>query len=247
MPPSVNSANGLTFRDEFQTLIAHSEDGGSDIILGVNAMKEYGGVWRKRAILGHTCISSRTSANRAVRGGQPRRASPAYNALDLGISIRLLYDRQNKGPQYNPNLHAAQFQLFLTVQNHNTKSKGFSDYYWFGVSLYDNRREVTSLFCMQDVSQARKKGTEKFIYDVGLAPFTSQVVAKGNWVAVRGDLLPHIRAGMDECWKRGFLPDSKDWADYRVGGIFLGWEIPGLNDAAVAVKDLSLRAKLKGK
>jgi hypothetical protein len=57
---------------------------------------------------------------------------------------------------------------------------------------------------------------------LGLAPFTSEVVAKGNWVAVYGDLLPHIRAGLDECWKRGFLPDSKDLADYRIGGIFLG-------------------------
>lgn len=135
----------------------------------------------------------------------------------------------------------------VTVQNLNRQSKGFSDYFWFGVSLYDNRREVTRIFAMQDVSQARKKGTEKYIYDVGLAPFTSQVVAKRDWVAVRGDLLPHIRAGMEECWKRGFLSDSKDLADYRVSGVFFGWEIPCLNDAAVAVKSLSLAATVTGK
>ena len=95
--------------------------------------------------------------------------------LDLNVSVRLLYDHQNRGPQFNPDIHAAQFQFFLTVQNLNTKSKGFSDYYWFGVSLYDNRREVTSLFAMQDVSQARKQGTEKFIYDV---PGFPRVLAK---------------------------------------------------------------------
>ncbi len=238
--------SGLTFHDDFQTLIVHPEGGDADIILGVNAMKEYGGVWRKPGDpWPHLYLQQDISLPRIERGV----AAPTVaqlQRLDLAVSIRLLYDRQNKGPEFNPNVHAAQFQLFLTVQNLNRQSKGFSDYYWFGVSLYDNRREVTSLFAMQDVSQARKKGTEKFIYDVGIAPFTSEVVAKGHWVKVHGDVLPHIRAGMEECWKRGFLTDSRDPADYRVGGIFLGWEIPGLNDAAVAVKDLSLIATLKG-
>jgi hypothetical protein len=234
--------DGLTFRDEFQTLIVHSEDADADIILGVNAMKEYGGVWRKP---GDPWPHLYVQQDICQPGSRLWATAPTIadlERLNMDISVRLLYDHQNRGSQFNPDVHAAQFQFFLSVQNLNTKSKGFSDYYWFGVSLYDNRREVTSLLAMQDVSQARKKGTEKFIYDVGLAPFTSQVVAKGHWVAVHGDLLPHIRAGLDECWKRGFLPDSKDLADYRIGGIFLGWEIPGLNDAAVAVKNLSLIA-----
>ncbi len=238
--------NGFSFHDDYQTLIAHPEDNDADIILGINAMKEYGGVWRQPGDpWPHLYLQQDISqSRRGLESGPPTVAN--LQRLNLEISVRLLYDRQHRGPEFNPNVHAAQFQLFLTVQNLNPKSKGFSDYYWFGVSLYDNRREVTTLFAMQDVSQARKKGTEKFIYDVGIAPFTSAVVAKGNWVTVRGDVLPHIRAGMEECWKRGFLPDSKDPGDYRVAGVFLGWEIPGLNDAAVAVKNLSLVAGAKG-
>lgn len=239
--------NGLTFRDDFQTLIVHPEDGDADIVLGVNAMKEYGGIWREP---GDPWPHLYVQQDICQPGSRMWATAPTVadlERLNLNLSVRLLYDHQNRGPGFNPNVHAAQFQFFLTVQNLNTKSKGFSDYYWFGVSLYDNRRDVTTVFAAQDKSQPRKKGTEKFIYDVGLAPFTSEVVAKGNWVAVHGDLLPHIRTGLEECWKRGFLPDSKDVADYRIGGIFLGWEIPGLNDASVAVKNLSLTATLKAK
>ncbi len=239
--------NGLTFRDDFQTLIAHPEDEDADIILGVNAMKEYGGVWRKAGDPWPHLYLQQDICQPGSRMWATAPTIADLERLNLGISVRLLYDHQNRGPEFNPNVHAAQFQLFLTVQNLNRQSKGFSDYFWFGVSLYDNRREVTNLFYMQDVSQAHKEGTEKFIYDVGLAPFTSQVVGKGSWVTVRGDLLPHIRAGMGECWKRGFLHDSNNPADYRVGGIFLGWEVPGLNDAAVAVKNLSLSATLNAK
>jgi hypothetical protein len=234
--------NGLTYHDDFQTLIVHPDGIDADIILGVNAMKEYGGVWRRpgdpwpHLYLQQDLVHARNGA-----------AMPAISKLDrlnLAISVKLLYDHQHKGPEFNPSLHAAQFQLFLTVQNFNPKSPGFNDYYWFGVSLYDSRLDVTKLFAMQDKSQARKKGTEKFIYDVGIAPFTTDVVASGKWIPVRGDVLPHIKAGLKECWNRGFLRDSKDPADYRISGIFFGWEIPGLNDAAMAVKKLSLVATL---
>lgn len=239
--------NGMTFHDDFQTLIVHPEDVAADIVLGINSMKEYGGVWRQAGDpWPHLYLQQDISHPRDWFGSAPPTIAN-FARLNLDISVRLLYDRQHKGPEFNPNLHAAQFQLFLTVQNLNQRSKGFNDYYWFGVSLYDSRHDVTQLFAMQDKSQARKKGTEKFIYDVGVAPFTSEVVAKGNWVTVRGDVLPHIDAGLKECWKRGFLSDSKDRADYRVSGIFIGWEIPGLNDAAVAVKNLSLIATPKAK
>ena len=239
--------NGLAFQDDFQTLIVHPEGNDADVILGVNAMKEYGGIWRQPGDpWPHLYVQQEISGP----GGWLGFAAPTLadlERLDLDLSVRLLYDHQPKGPGFNPNVHAAQFTLFLTVQNLNRQSKGFGDYYWFGVALYDNRHKVTKLFVMQDKGQARKKGTEKLIYDVGIAAFTSAVVAKGNWVAIRGDVLPHLRAGLAECWKRGFLPDSKDPADYRIGGLVLGWEIPGLNDAAAAVKNLSLRATAKAK
>ncbi len=171
---------GLTFRDAFQTLIVHPENDAADIILGVDAVKEFDGVWRRPGDpWPHLYLQQDISGlHSSSDSSQPNIAD--LKRLDLAISIRLIYDRQVKGPERDPALHAAQFQLFVTVQNRNRRSKGFDDYYWFGVSLYDNRRLVTSLFAAQDKSQARKKGTEKFIYDVGIAPFTSEVVAKGN-------------------------------------------------------------------
>jgi hypothetical protein len=143
-------------------------------------------------------------------------------------------------------LHGAHFLLLFTVQNLNPRwSKGRGDYYWFGIALYDSRRKVTSLSVMQDKSSPQKKGTEKLIYNVGIAPFTSAVVADGQWVTVQGDLLPHMRAGLQEAWKRGYLAGSQEMSDYRIGSANLGWEVPGLNDVAIAVKDLRAVATLK--
>ncbi len=238
--------NGLTFRDDYQTLIVHPEDDSADIILGVNAMKEYGGVWRKPGdTWPHLYINQKISVSY-----DGKKAAPSVvdiTRLDLNVSIRLLYDHQNKTQEFNPKLHTAQFLLFLTIQNLNRQSEGFGDYYWFGISFYDSRHEVTRLAAMQDAGQGKKKGTGKFIYNVGIAPFTSEVVANGKWVTVKGDILPHIRAGLEECWKRGYLSDSKDPSDYYISAIVIGWEIPGLNDAAIAMKKMSLDATFKEK
>ena len=88
-------------------------------------------------------------------------------------------------------------------------------------------------------------GTDKFIYDVGVKPFTDKVVGAGEWVAVEGDLLPHILAGLRQCWQRGYLADSQDLADYRIGSCVVGWEVTGLNDCAIAVEGLRATAALK--
>jgi len=55
---------------------------------------------------------------------------------------------------------------------------------------------------------------------------TSEVVADGHWVNLQGDILPHILAGLQEAWKRGYLPASQNLSDYRIGSLVMGWEIP---------------------
>ena len=43
--------------------------------------------------------------------------------------------------------------------------------------------------------------------------------------------------------KRGFLEDSNDLADYHISGMNIGWEVPGLFDIEMQVRNLSLKAR----
>lgn len=238
-------ANGFTFNDDYGRLDVHPAGGDADVILGVNASKEFGGVYRKQGEpWPHLYLSQRISSP----GGHLAAGSPSIAELarvDFSVDVRLLHDRANKTASHKRSIHAAQFVFFFTIQNLNRKSPGYGDYYWFGVLLYDDRKPVTSLFAMHDKGSPLKKGTDKLIYDIGVAPFTKEVVAQGGWVSVRGDLLPHILAGLQEGWKRGYLPASHELADYRFGSVVTGFEITGLNDVAVAVKGLRAAATLK--
>ena len=71
------------------------------------------------------------------------------------------------------------------------------------------------------------------------------MIGDGQWVTLQGDLLPYMLQGMQECWKHGYLSRSTDLADYRIGGLCMGWEITGLDDAAMALRGLRATATLK--
>ncbi len=234
--------DGLSFSDEFTLLDVHPESGEADVVLGLNADKEYGGVYRQKGDpWPHVYLTQRISDPSGHLGADAPTLAD-MKAIDFSMDVKLLYDRANPKAGRIRSVHAAQFLLFFTIQNLNRQSEGHGDYYWFGIALYDDREPVTFLHAMQDKGSQKKKGTDKLIYNVGIRPFTSEVVADGRWVTVRGDILPHILAGLREAWKRGYLPASQNLSDYRIGSLVMGWEIPGLNDAAVAFKNLRATA-----
>jgi len=235
----------FTFRDEWQWLSFNPVGQDADIILGVNAYKEFEGRFRPKGDPWPHLFLSQRMGSPGDRTGKDGLRLADLAGLEFGLSLRLLHDRRHAGADHDPRIHAAQFVFFLTVRNANEQSPGHGDYYWFGVMLYDDRYPLTSLRAQRDGGSPRKRGTEKLIYDIGLAPFTDAVVASGDWMEVDGELLPHVIAGLEEAWRRGYLTGSRDLQDYAVGGLFLGWEITGLNDAAMALKNVSLRARTK--
>ena len=239
------TTNGFYFKDNYEMLAIHPTNADADVICGVNGDHEFGGVLREPGDpWPHLYLEQRISGPRGHLGATAPTLAD-IKKIDFAVSIKLLFDRKKSGPTYSRHVHAAHYLFFFTVQNLNHKSTGYGDYYWFGIALYDDRYAVTALSAMQDKGSAKKKGTNKFIYDIGMKPFTDKVVAAGDWVSVTGDLLPHIIAGLQECWRGGYLTASQNLADYGIGGCVVGWEVTGLNDVAIAVKGLRATATLK--
>lgn len=153
----------------------------------------------------------------------------------LHVEARLLRSKLLKTEDYSPDLHAAQAQIFFSVQNRNRASPGYGQYLWFGIPLYDDRSRSPKAFQAQDTG-----GTNMFIYTPGASVFTNQSAHDGEWISIDKDLLPLMREGLATAWTRGFLNDSHAWADYRIAEMNLGWEVPGLFDVEMQVRNLSL-------
>ncbi len=202
----------------------------ADVALAINAKAEYG--------------------HRARRKGEPWvhllvqqnfEKPPALSKLRtarLHLEARLLQSKLFRTDDYSADLHAAQFQMFLMVQNRNHQSPGYGHLLWFGIPVYDDRSRFPKAYQAQDFG-----GTNMFIFTPGGETCTQTSAHDGKWITIQKDVLPLIREGLHTAWARGFLSDSKSLADYHITGMNLGWEVPGIFHVAMQVRNLSLQAE----
>ena len=141
---------------------------------------------------------------------------------------------------YSPALHAAQYLVYLTIANVNPKSSGYHDCFWFGIPIYDNRSVMVPAYEARDFGQ-----TKLFIFTPGSDNFSHQSTHDGQWVTFERDLLPLWREGLEHAWSKGFFKARPEPADFRPLGIFIGWEVPGMFDAELEIRGLSLRADVR--
>lgn len=158
-------------------------------------------------------------------------------AAKFHLEARLLKANNLHRGDYDPGVHAAQFQVFFTVQNRNRQSAGHGDLLWFGIPIFDNRHQHPPEFKSKDFG-----GTEKFIFTPAATTFTPATAHDGEWVVIDRDLLPLMREALELAWAKGFLSGSTNVADYAIGGMNMGWELPGMFDVAIETRKLSLIA-----
>ena len=210
----------------------------SDLVLTINGQNEYGGTFRSISDPWPALLVQQSISEPGGHLGNQAPSIAEMASLNFQIEARLLFDNQITSGGYDSSIHASQYNIFYTVQNLNPASSGYGDFLWFGTALYDDRFDVTGKVVLVDGF------TQKLIYSVGIEPFTSEKIADGNWMTIHGNLLPHIKAGLQEAWNRGILLDSQDLADYKIGGVNLGWEMPGLNNASLQIRNYSVTASL---
>ncbi|MCC6354563.1 MAG: hypothetical protein IT577_11800 [Verrucomicrobiae bacterium] len=199
----------------------------ADVAFRVNAMAEYGARARQK---GEPWVH--LLVEQAFERPPPL---TELRSARLHVEARLLRCVRAAMGGYSPHLHAAQFQIFLTVQNLNRQSPGYGRYLWFGVPIYDDRRRIP-----QEHKTLDTGGTGMFIFSPRGDAYCSESAHDGGWVTIRRDILPLLLEALETAWSRGFLAESRDASDYRISGINLGWELPGTFDAEMRVRNLSL-------
>ncbi|MBP7053047.1 MAG: hypothetical protein KBE65_18740 [Phycisphaerae bacterium] len=165
------------------------------------------------------------------------------DGIRLAITLRLVHCVNHiPAGQYDPGLHAAQFQMFFIVKNIAPASQDRGDYFWFGVPFFDSRHDIPPAYMARDAGKGDATG--KFIYTLDARSLGIAPLSDGRWIVVQADLLPFIRSGLQEAVKRGYLKDAT-LHGYAVANMNLGWEIPGTFDAAIQVRDLDISAIIR--
>ncbi len=210
------------------TLGAVGSDMG-DLGMAVRASAEYGSLARKSGEPWVHLLVEQNIAN------PPSLAD--LSAARLHVEARLIASEKRPMPDYSPGLHAAQFQIFFSVQNLNRQSPGYGKYLWFGIPIYDDRNRVVPTHKARDTG-----GTNMFIYTPAGDVFSPKSTHERKWITIDTDLLPLMREGLENAWLENFLKESQSLADYRIAAMNIGWEVPGTFDVDLAIRRLSLRA-----
>jgi hypothetical protein len=201
----------------------------ADLVLAVDGIREYGGAPR---------LATEPWTHLLVEQ-EFRKMIPVtqLSGLRFRISVRLLKCHADPEVTLDPGIHATQFLFYLSIQNRNEQSPGFGDYVWFGVPLYDNREPMPGRYVAHD------PGTDRLIYTLATETLARESTHSGEWVTFEKDLLPDVRAALEEAWTQGYLKGSRDPADFAAAGMNLGWEVPGSYDVAAQVRGLRFLAQ----
>lgn len=159
-------------------------------------------------------------------------------ACNFRLEAQLKHSRLVRTNDYSPARHAAQFLVYLTVANRNPKAAGYQECFWFGIPVYDNRERIVPAYEAQDFGD-----TKLFIFTPASDTFTAKSTHDGEWVTFQKDLLPLLRQGLEHARGKGFIKGSGDLADFRPLGIFIGWEVPGMFDIDLQIRNLSLKTE----
>ncbi len=226
---TTNSAGYIVLSNAAKTVRLRPTAGtGPDLVLAANSAEEYGRTARS---------AEQPWVHLLVE--QDFKQTPFLDqitAARLHVEARLVRAHNLHQGDYDPGRHAAQFQIFLTVQNRRPGSPGHGDLLWFGIPIYDNRHRQPPEFKSRDFG-----GTGKFIFTPAASVFTTESAHDQRWITIDYDLLPLLREAVETAWAKGFLPSSQKLEDYAIGGMNLGWELPGTFDVELELRNLSLR------
>ena len=200
--------------------------------LAVNADAEYGGVYRQPGQNWPHLLIQQDIFDMA----NPQANSPIhrFQSVTLELDVELVYAHHVKEAGYDPALHACQYLMYLTLQNRNVNHPDYGNYIWFGLTFYDDR------FVTLPESIAYDVGTGKYMFQIASSAFMPASLHDQPKASIHVELLPYLMASVQDAIDKGIL-HSSDLEDYYLGGMNMGFEVPGRSVATVRVMDFHLR------
>lgn len=162
------------------------------------------------------------------------------NFLDFYLEFELT-KVENKTVSFNRDLHTALFIWYITL-NYLSPDGTTSDYFWFGLPIYDYRHDFSPFFAQQD--SGKEDRTDKFIVNLAGDTFLNDVVDVDMPQYMLFDAYESVKMAYDIAFSRGFLKDTV-FEDMKIGSMYIGWELPGSFDVSMSVYKISIKTGIR--
>lgn len=226
--------NYYTWENQYKSLsVGISPANQTEVIFGIDSNAEYSGNYRRRdesRTWPHLLISQTIAIPENLQNYRPL----AYaKKMMLSLDIQVLSAHNIKKSGYDKSIHASQFVLYFTLQNLNPNTKSYKKYIWFGVPLYDDRFPFPSAATFID------KATQSLIWAPDGREILSTSLHDLKMHSIYIDLLPNMKKAIDYAYRKGIM-DTNNLNDFYIGHMNTGFEVPGLAQLQVKIKNLGL-------
>jgi hypothetical protein len=228
--PEVLDNQTIRMGNKAKSVTISSSNAGNDLILALDSRPEYDGKVRtKGQAWPHLLVEQSV---------QPIVLFKDISRIAFTIEARLLTNACFKLEGYTRNLHTAQFPMTFIVQNRNKQSKGFGDFIWFCVALYDERKPFSDLYAAKDTADP----SAKMIYTPPSKTFSQQTLHDGDWATFsHTNLCTLFSEAISLARTRGYLKESPDFGDFAISSVNIGWEVTGINNVAIQIRNLDIK------
>jgi len=226
--------DGITYSNAGKSIAFKTIDGSTQITMKMFGSKEYLTPRKFGEDWPHLLLEETFENPLAVS---------SIDTLNFNLDFRILFSELKMNPEsYNPGIHTTQFTVYLTIQNKNKDSKGYGDFIWFGIPLYDYRYDIIEEYSAADIG--KDDASNKFIFSTASTNLFEEVAKDGRWIQISKDIIGIIQNAFTTAKQRGFLKES-NYEDMYITSTNMGWETPGTFDCAIQYKNLKLTATTK--
>ena len=164
-----------------------------------------------------------------------QRALKVADVSEIWVEVEFELTENKAYGEQDPSIHAAQLSWFLYLKNTNSQSKGFHDFVWFGLSMFDSRYDFVPDYALQDF--AMPNGS--FIFTLGSKHYFDKPVEIGKRKTIRRNIKSDICKGIETAHQYGFI-NHTTIHDVALDGTNIGWEVPGVYDVGVTIYKMNI-------
>ncbi|HLT00263.1 MAG TPA: hypothetical protein VK005_02115 [Acholeplasma sp.] len=222
--------NFYIIEDESKSIKVNPDE--SIIKLELNASKEYLSPRAPKEAWPHLLLQQGFSRTVSV-------SETESITLKMDLTLDKL-DRMMTDQEYNKDLHAAQFLMYIVVRSNKAEDAG--EFMWFGIPFLDSRYLTLPEAGMIDAGTAGNTG--KFIYQMEGSHLLPNGLPVGEKQSININLIPYFERAINLAHTFQKMMSSSV-EDLYLTNMNIGFELPGTFDIAVTIENFSVEAVLK--
>jgi len=104
-------------------------------------------------------------------------------------------------------LHTFQVGWYFAIGNKNKNSKGYDDFYWFGLPFIDTPRLPMGK-PYEAIDVGKEDSTNKYIINISASNYLNKPTEPGDNYSIDIDILPYIKEAFEKAKSKGYMRNT---------------------------------------